>query len=412
MVIKKSVFLIFASILLVLSGCGIHVEFQSPTLQPAAPPVEGNESAPPVETSAGDIMLAQITPSGVLILAGDGQTLKLVSPDGAEAASTQLPDIGGGDPSNLHLAGSWDMGKPLPPVVYYAFQPEQSIRLSANGSMDTLRSTDTMLGIAGADGQPAFAFSNVSFEGDTPTSRLYAGTPDSIKDAPAFYESQDSQMGMVLKPVAVEAAGGEPQGVWYIQTAWGIGGVDLIYPINRGLYFFDLTSGDNKMVLNLDRNFQGISPDHKWAASVKFDGGGNASLTVHNLENGNEVSFEPDPSTDRGAGYGVFSPDDLSIAWLEASGSLTGDPEYQPVIRVGDTGSGDAVAEMDKAAAAQAGGWPTVSWMEPVGFLNNQTVLVEARGENWEDVAVLKFQFASNDVSLFSQGSFAGFAYP
>ncbi len=75
-------------------------------------------------------------------------------------------------------------------------------------------------------------------------------------------------MGMVLLPVAVEAAGGQPQGVWYVQTAWGIGGVDLIYPINRGLYFYDLTTGENGMALNPDCNFQGISPDLTLAACI------------------------------------------------------------------------------------------------------------------------------------------------
>jgi hypothetical protein len=67
---------------------------------------------------------------------------------------------------------------------------------------------------------------------------------------------------------------------------------------------------------------------------------------------------------------------------------------------------------MDKIAAAQATGWEWVSWMKPVGFLNNQTVLVEARGENWATVAVLAFDIASNSMSLFHAGSFSGFAYP
>jgi hypothetical protein len=410
--IKKSVLLMMVVGLMVLTSCGVHIEFQSPTSQPVAPPVEGNESAPPVEASAGEILLAQVTPSGVLVMTDDNQTLKLLDLDGSEAGATQVPDIGGSDPRNLHLAGSWQLGQSLPPVVYYAFQPEQSLRLSTNGTVNNLRSSQSFQGLVGAAGQPAFAFSDVSFEKDTPVSHIYAGTPDSIKNVSAFYEFQDTQMGMVLMPVAVEAAGGQPQGVWYIQTAWGIGGVDIIYLINRGLFFFDLTSGENSLALNLDRNFQGLSPDHNLVASVPFDGGGNAAMTVLNLENGNETSFSLNSATDRGSGYGVFSPDGQYIAWLEASGSLTGNPEYKPIIRVGDTGSGGVVAELDKTAAAQAGGWPTVSWMKPVGFLNDQVVLVEARGENWNDVAVLKYDFSSNTASLFSRGSFSGFAFP
>jgi len=50
--------------------------------------------------------------------------------------------------------------------------------------------------------------------------------------------------------------------------------------------------------------------------------------------------------------------------------------------------------------------------MKPVGFLDSQTVLVEARGENWETVALLKYDLAANSVGLFHSGSFSGFVYP
>jgi hypothetical protein len=408
---RTSLFILIAG-LLIFSGCGIHVEFQTPTTEPVAPPIEGDDVAPPVEVSAEEIRLAKLTPSGVLVFSMDDQLLTLVDPQGTEITTVSLPDIGGSDPRNLHLAGSWAQGQPLPPVIYQAFQPDQAIRLSSGATLIQLPQLDGMVGIAGAAGQPAFAFSRFSYEGGFPISRLHSGTPDSITDAPAFYESQDSQMGMVLMPVAVEAAGNQPQGVWYAQTAWGIGGVDLIYPINRGLYYYDLTTGENRMALNLDRNFQGISPDRKLAASVPFDGGGNKAMAVHDLETGMTTELALNPSTDRGAGYAVFSPDSRYVSWLEASGSLTGDPEFQPRIRVGDTADVSTLAEMDKIAAAQAAGWEWVSWMKPVGFLNNQTVLVEARGENWATVAVLAFDIASNSMSLFHAGSFSGFAYP
>jgi hypothetical protein len=397
---------------LVLSGCGIQVEFQSPTAEPAAPPVEGDEVAPPVEASAEEILLAKITPSGVLVLSSENQMLTLVDAQGTEITTVSLPDIGGSDPRNLHLAGSWTLGQPIPPVIYQAFQPEQAIRSSSGATLRQLPQMDGMMGLAGAAGQPAFAFASISYDGGFPISRIYAGTPDSITDASALYEWQDDQMGMVLLPVAIESAGGQPQGVWYVQTAWGIGGVDLIYPINRGLYFYDLTTGENRVALNTDRNFQGISPDRKMAASVPFDGGGNKPMSVHDLVSGTVIELALNPSTDRGAGYAVFSPSSRFVSWLEAKGSLTGDPEFMPRIRVADSADGHILAELDKTVAAQAAGWGQVSWMKPVGFLNDRTVLVEARGENWGTVVVLAFDIASNSMSLFHAGSYSGFAYP
>ena len=412
MLAKKPLLIVAAAGLLALSACGIRVELASPTAEPAAPPVEGEESAPPVEASAEEILLAQVTPSGVLALNPNSQTLVLVDPLGAEAAMIPVPDIAGGDPSVLHAAGSWTPGQPVPQIVYSVFMPQQALKLSTGATLTSFPATDTFLGITGAAGQPALALSVISYTGDFPVSRLFAGTPDTLAGSASFYESQDSQMGMVLLPVSVEAAGGQPQGVWYIQTAWGIGGVDLIYPINHGLYFYDLTTGENGMALNPDCNFQGISPDLALAACVQFNGGGTSPMTVHHLEDGTLTTFALNATTDRGAGYVVFSPDSQRAAWLEASGSLTGDPEFKPIIRVGDTASGAVLAELDKTAAAQAAGWGSVSWMKPVGFLDSQTVLVEARGENWETVALLKYDLAANSVGLFHSGSFSGFVYP
>ncbi|OPZ71937.1 MAG: hypothetical protein BWY83_00907 [bacterium ADurb.Bin478] len=409
---KKSLLIFVAAGLLALTACGIRVELASPTPEPAAPPVEGEESAPPVEESAEEIMLAQVTPSGVLALNPNSQTLVLVDLQGAEAAMIPAPDIAGGDPRILHAAGSWSAGQTAPQIIYGAFMPQQAVRSSSGATLTSFPATETFMGIAGAAGQPALALSVISYTEGFPVSRLFAGTPDSLAGSASFYESQDSQMGMVLLPVAVEAAGGQPQGVWYIQTAWGIGGVDLIYPINRGLYFYDLTTGENGMALNPDCNFQGISPDLTLAACVQFNGGGSSPMTVHHLSDGTLTTFALNAATDRGAGYAVFSSDSQRAAWLEASGSLTGEPEFKPIIRVGDTASGAVLAEMDKTAAAQAAGWGIVTWMKPVGFLDNQTVLVEARGEDWSTVALLKYDLAANSVGLFHSGSFSGFVYP
>lgn len=409
---KRSAVFILLAALILLSGCDIHMEFQSPTPEPAAPPVEGDEVAPPVEVSAEEILLAKLTPSGVLVLSTEDQSLTLLDTQGNEISTVSLPDIVGSDPRSLHLTGSWTLGQPFPPVIYQVFQPVQAIRSTSGATLRQLPQMDGMMSLAGAAGQPAFAFASISYDGGFPISRLYAGTPESITDAPALYEWQDNQMGMVLLPVVIESSGGQPKGVWYAQTAWGIGGVDLIYPINRGLYFYDLTTGDHRVALNPDRNFQGISPDRKMAASVAFDGGGNKPMSIQYLESGAVIELALNPSTDRGAGYAVFSPSAKYVSWLEASGSLSGDPEFKPRIRVADTAGGRILAELDKTVAAQAAGWGQISWMKPVGFLNDQTVLVEARGENWGTVAILTLDLTSNFVSVFHSGGFSGFAYP
>lgn len=396
---------------LVMAGCGVKIQLQDENDEQVAPPVEGEDSAPPVETSAEEILITQLTPTGVMALAEDNISLGVFDHNGTQLAFMQAPGIGSGDTQNLHLAGGWTSGA-LPPLVYRGWEPEQAILQSINGVASTLRATNSFIALAGAGGQPAFAFSEAVFESNNSVSRLYAGTQDSIGSAAAFYEITDVQMGMVLMPVAVEAAGGQPQGVWYVQTAWGIGGIDLIFPINRGLYFYDLTSGENSMALDLNRSFQGISPDQRWAASVEFNSGKEAKMAVQNLETGQSIEFPPNPATDRGAGYAVFSPDGQYVAWLEASGSLTGDPPFQPRVRVGDLGSGGVVAEADKNEVAQALGWSTVSWLKTAGFLDERTLVIEARGADWGTVSLLKYDFAADRLIFLCQGSFAGFTYP
>lgn len=409
---KFSTIAIFVVVLLLLPACGIRVELGNPTPEGAVPEAEGPENAPRLNVSAEEILLKRMTPVGVLLTDEGSQTLNLVSPQGALLSSVALPGFGAGDPRSLHLAGGWGEGAPLPPVVYLAWQPEQGIMQALEGSAAMLRPLNAFVGMAGAAGQAAFAFSDMRYEQDSVTARLFAGTADAIGSAAPFYELQGSQMGMALLPVAVEAAGGQPQGVWYIQTAWGIGGADLIYPINRGLYFFDLTSGENRMALDHSKNFQGLSPDRRLAASVEFDSQSGAPLTIHHLQSGQSLEFAANPATDRGAGYVVFSPDGKVAAWMEADGSLTGDPPFHPRVRVGHTDSGSILAEVEKEPIAQTLGWETLSWMKPVGFLNSDTLLIEARGSNWNNVAVVIWTLSDLAAKPLGEGSFSGFAYP
>jgi hypothetical protein len=97
-----------------------------------------------------------------------------------------------------------------------------------------------------APGAPAVAFSEVRINADNfPNGYLYAANPCNLDSVPAFFNLVDDPSYWALKPVGIRTVAGEAQGVWYVKTAWGIGGADLIFPINRGLYFFDLTNGDN-----------------------------------------------------------------------------------------------------------------------------------------------------------------------
>jgi len=359
-------------------------------------------------TNSGDLI-----PDGVLINTDNGIGLTYLDVNGQILSEIQTPGIGYVDPDNVVIAGAIIPGQPLPPIIYRSWEPEQALMANTNGQISTLRLTNSFLSLKAAPGQSAITFSEVMYSPENfPHSFLYAGTSTNSGTVGSFYDLIDEPTYMALMPAGIEAINGEPQGVWYTKTAWGIGGVDLIFPITRGLYFFDLTNGDNLQYIDPDRSFQGISPDLSHAGTVDFDMAGDRAMTVVNLTSSKKTSFALDSTSDRGAGFAVFSPNNQFAAWLEASGSVVSEPSnFHPRIRIGDIQNGGVVRDLMDTSAAQAINGYQATFMRPVGWLNNETLLVEVRGQDWENVSLLRYNVLSGKLSVFSSGSFAGFGY-
>jgi hypothetical protein len=406
----KKIFL-FACLLILLSSCA-----QAP-VDPAPPaPVmddaEGSsDPALPAETQpdrSGDLI-----PDGVLISTTTEESLTLVDIDGRFVREIETPGITNLRPEEVTIAGPLVPDGPFPPVIYRSWMPDQALMVNDNGQVSAARTSDTFLALAGAPGQAAFAFSEVKYnENNYPHGFLYAAKTDNLSSVPAFFDLVEEPSYWPLKPVGVETTAGEPQGVWYVKTAWGIGGVDLIFPINRGLYFFDLTSGDNLQILNDNHSLQGISPDLGFAASVDAGSASEGALSVTNLSNQQTQQFPLDPATDRGAGWAVFSPDNRYAAWLEASGSMISDPyDFHPRVRVGDISNGGVVQSVEDTAVNQVIGGNSLSMQQPVGWLDNETLLIEVRAQDWNDARLLRFDVNTGNLTMFSDGAFLAFAY-
>ena len=372
---------------------------------------ESNE----IEDFPAEIMgSGDLLPDGVLVNTDNGVGLTYLDVNGHILSEIQTPGIGGSiDPENVAIAGAVIPGQPLPPIIYRSWEPEQSLMANTNGQTSTSRLTNSFLSLNGAPGQSALAFSEVMISPDNfPHSFLYAGNAANLDSVGSFYDLIDEPTYMALKAVGVEAVSGEPQGVWYTKAGWGIGGADLIFPITRGLYFFDLTNGDNLRYIDTDRGFQGISPDLSYAGTIDFDMTGDRAITVINLTNSQRTSFALDPASDRGAGFSVFSPNNQFAAWLEASGSMISEPSnFHPLVRIGDVQNGSVVKDLVDAAATQAINGDRATFMRPVGWLTNEILLVEVRGQDWGDVSLLRFDAISGELSLFSSGNFVGFGY-
>lgn len=407
---KTLIYLIALFTLLLFTGCGSVKVDLAGVQQNASGVVEdrSSEDMVVVENKSGDLI-----PDGVLVNTDNQVSLIYLDANGQIITEIQTPGIVSAEPDTVVIAGPVIPGQPFPPVVYRSWEPEQALMANTNGQVSTLRQTNSFLSMIGAPGQSTLVFSEVQINADNfPHSFLFSGNLESLGTIGAFYDLVDAPNYWALKPVGIRTVAGQSQAVWYTKTGWGIGGADLIFPITKGLYLFDLANGDNLQYLGAGRSFQGISPDQTFAGSVDVDTSGNRAMMIVNLSNNQPITFALNPTSDRGAGWVVFSPDNRLAAWLEATGSMISDPyDFHPRVRIGDIQNGEVVTAVESSTAAQAINGNLVTFMRPVGWLDNETLLVEVRGENWGDVSLLRFDVTTDEISAFAPGNFVGFGY-
>jgi hypothetical protein len=173
-----------------------------------------------------------------------------------------------------------------------------------------------------------------------------------------------------------------------------------------------LETNQKSQLLGLDRNFQGLSPDKTYAGSIGFDPEGDHVLRVTNTLTDHIIDFPLHPASNRGAGDAVFSIDGKYAAWLEASGSMIAEPtDFQSRIRIGDIKTGAVIQEMDSLTAAQALDWEHISFMQPIGWLNSKTLVIEIHGSEPNSSILIKFDMLDGSQKLLCKGSFVGFSY-
>jgi len=395
------------------TGCNTGIQAQAEPEILNAPPVEGENIAPTLESTGLTSQTTGILPTGVLVNPHNGIGLKYYDSTGQAIAELKTPGIDNADLATVHIAGNMSSDKNFPPIVFCSWDPDQALRVNSVDSISTLRSTNSFLALVGAAGQDALAFSEVVIENNSPHSYLYAGNFDDLGNASSVYDLNDENTNMALIPVAVDAINGNPQGVWYTKTAWGIGGVDLIYPITSGLYYLDLNSGEIQQFLDSQRNFQGISPDHLMAGSVEFDFDGDRSMMVTQFTSGQTIQFQLNSTSDRGAGFAVFSPDGQYIAWLEAGGSFSTDPtDFKARVRIGDLVGKSILREITSTLIKQTLNRTDISFTKPAGWLDSQSLLIEAWSEDWEQAFLVRLNVTDGSLTPFCEGSFSGFVYP
>jgi hypothetical protein len=344
-----------------------------------------------------------LVPNG-FIASPDFSSLLFYSLEGAVIGSLQVNDLGYITPYSFHVAGVMAGG--IPPLLYFRYGSPQVIQ-NIGGNETVLVTEDDYYQMTGGRGSPYFAYSTATLNETGIVTRLYVGAPDTIRDAEPVLEGA-ADNSLALKPLALDVEGGLPTILWYTGCWYGIGG-DIVFPPCNRLISLDLETGASREVLGDDLNPSSLSPDHTWVAYSQIGEG--MPLSIRNLVTGDDFSFPAWLENDRGSGEAAFSPDNAYVAWMEGSGYwlMEGTPTFHSMVRVGTTDGllfGEYPSEYFDTAAGFA-----VRTAAPVAWLDGDSVLIQVRGLEAQEAALVRLDLPDTPVFLAS-GNFAGLTYP
>lgn len=331
-----------------------------------------------------------------------GAALTLCNLQGQPVAKQSTPGNWG---DFIHISGTWPSDPIVVPVVYYNGE-ENTLELGLNDSASILAQIPrpNLIGMAGAPGQAVVAYSIAEDKDNQLVTHLYASNLANLPTATPVLTIIDSESYAIL-PLAVRAEGNQPVGVWYVYEPQGIGG-DIVFPVHSGLYYLDLSNQTSAEILGRAVQPSSLSPDYSWLAFSILNG----PLTIRNLAGGQEITLPLLPDSDRGAGYGVFAPDNQHVAWMEGRGQIYADPpaDFHATIRIAST-AGESVADIPDSTLTGAAG-EGYQWVKPVGWLDAQTLVVQVGSR--EQNALIQVNLDGTNPRRLAPGIFAGFVFP
>lgn len=369
----------------------------------------GQPSAADPARDSGEF--SDLNPKAVAVNTFSGDALTLVSPQRETVGSIAVANSDNLWSDNIVFTGKLDGNSNEIPFVYTTYTPEVTIQLHQGGSDQVLRTFNSLGGIAGSSGEPVIAFSEVVFSDYSLNSNLYVGNLDSVGFSTAVYENEDYLNQWVLAPLAVDLLDGQPSGVWYTTSGWGVGGPGMFFPVTRGLYYFDSASASVREYFGEDQSLQGLSPDRSLAAGTSSSSYLDHDMTITNLETHWKLTFPLKAASDLGSGLATFAQDDQHAAWLEVGTSPYDEYDYNSVVRVGSLADGEIEFEIDESAVAQALQFNDLSSIQPLGWLDSGTLLIQAYGSEKENARIAQLNLADHSLAEFCRGTFIGFLY-
>ena len=341
------------------------------------------------------------------------EVLSFFGRDGYTILQVNTPGLAYADKDNLHIVSAFSEGSKILPVLYYSFETDNAILLSNKGSVGALLSAPDFSGMIGVPGKAILAYTRVEYKDEKLISHLYVGTIEALSSASPVLTINDEQ-GWGMTALAIDVEAEKPIGVWYSMLPWGIGG-DIVFAPRRTLHYLDLRSGENSQYLGTEANPSAISADRKWLAYTNDAdvGTGVGAMSLRNVERGVSFSYPLQNTVDqRGAGEASFSPNNKYLAWMEGSGfQMSETPNFHSVVRVGNL-NGNIIAEFADTAFLAISGLGMIARVEPVGWFDDETLVVMARGKSWNNALLMMIDIPSKNISSLAPGVFAGFVYP
>ncbi len=297
------------------------------------------------------------------------------------------------------------------PLLYFSFDNGEALLFrDGAGQIFALQNGTSFIGLTGAPGQPIVAFSQIEYLDLALRSKIYVGSIQSLPSAAPIKVIDDPE-SWAIKPILVQAENDLPTKVWYTRLAYGIGG-DIVFEPRKSLFVLDVATGQVDTILNDDASPWEISPDTNWVA-FSAAGSQNNSMCLKNLGTGAELCFPALPASEpRGAGNAHLSPDAQYIAWMEGDGwQMAEVPSFKATVRIGQN-NGAIVADLPMNTFESAAGVGSISHAEPVGWLDNQALIIQARGPEWDQVSLLRYNVISKEITYLAPGEFVGLLYP
>lgn len=351
-------------------------------------------------------------PIGFITTSEDGGMAMFYDLSGNMLGLAEIPGFNA-TREQFHIAGPFWGNPDDVPLVYLTFENMGNIKQSLGTQVSTVFPGPDAVSLIGAPGQNAYVYTTVTWTGDTLDSYFYLKTVSSDGDS-WIWERVDPE-SWAMKPLSLIAENNEAQHIFFTLEPYGIGG-DIVFPPRKGLFQLELENLETGIVLTQDFNPIGLSLDAKIVAYTAATGGtggqDQSGITLHNLTSGLIIPVDLAPGTDRGGGYAVFSQDNAFVAWMEASGWLLSDtPDFHTRVRIAKL-EGTIITDIPDIDLATLAGDPSAVWTIPSAWLDNETLLVEVRGENWNNPALVSLRFDGSGMNFLASGKFLGLLYP